>query len=290
MEHVYLKPTAPRSIGGVLDDAIRLYRVSFAKTWPLALCGRLLLAAPLLILQFQFAGAPTGDTQAMLGMIRSPSTWLPYLVATIITIGFYNALLVQIDGFAAPRVETFGRSLGTGFRLLPRTLFLFIVMIAAATLAGIGVGVAFGLLTAVASVVVRIILVAAVLLLGIYAWGRAFLANVALVVEDAGAFKSLGLSWTLIRDHWWRTATVYTIAIIIILAFNVVIAIVDGLVATLLHDYFAVAAVIGQLVAVIGGAVVMPFVPAVLLVMYYDLKLRKEGTDLAGRVNALTAQ
>jgi len=287
---VYVKPTAPRSIGGVLDDAIRLYRVSFAKTWPLALCGRLILAAPLLILQFQFAGARTGDTQAMLGMVKSPSTWLPYLVATIVTIGFYNALLVQIDGFAAPRTETFGRSLGLGFRLLPRTLVLFIVMVAAATLAGVCVGVAFGMLNAILSTAVRILLVTAVLLLGIYAWGRAFLANVALVVEDAGVFKSLGMSWTLIGDHWWRTATVYTIAIIIILVFNVVIAIADGLVGTLLHNYFAVAAVIGQLVAVVGGAVVMPFVPAVLLVMYYDLKLRKEGTDLAGRVNALTTQ
>jgi len=287
---VYVKPTAPRSIGGVLDDAIRLYRVSFAKTWPLALCGRLLLAAPLLILQFQFAGARTGDAQAMLAMMKSPGTWLPYLVAAIVTIGFYNALLVQIDGFAAPRDETFGRSLSTGFRLLPRTLLLFFVMVAAALLAGVCVGVAFGLLNAVASTILRILLVTAVLLLGIYAWGRAFLANIALVVEDAGVFQSLGMSWTLIRDHWWRTATVYTIAIIIILAFNVVIAIVDGLTGALLHNYFAVAAVIGQLVAVIGGAVVMPFVPAVLLVMYYDLKLRKEGTDLAGRVNALTTQ
>jgi len=163
-------------------------------------------------------------------------------------------------------------------------------MVGAGTLAGVCVGVAFGLLNTVASVVVRILLVTVVVLLGIYAWGRAFLANVALVVEDTGVFKSLGMSWTLIGDHWWRTTTVYTIAIIIILAFNVVIAIVDGLAATLLHNYFAVAAVIGQLVAVLGGAVVMPFVPAVLLVMYYDLKLRKEGTDLAGRVNALTTQ
>jgi len=287
---VYVKPTAPRSIGGVLDDAIRLYRVSFPKTWPLALCGRLLLAAPLLILQFQFAGARTGDAQAMLAMMKSPGTWLPYVIAAIVTIGFYNALLVQIDAFAAPRDETFGRSLSTGFRLLPRTLLLFFVMVAAALLAAFSVGVAFSLLNAVASTLLRILLVTMVLLLGIYAWGRAFLANVALVVEDAGVFQSLGMSWTLIRDHWWRTATVYTIAIIIILAFNVVIAIVDGLAGALLHNYFAVAAVIGQLVAVIGGAVVMPFVPAVLLVMYYDLKLRKEGTDLAGRVNALTTQ
>jgi hypothetical protein len=284
---VYVKATAPRSIGGVLDDAIRLYRASFAKAWLLALGGRLLLAAPLLILQFQFAGARTGDTQAMVAMFKSPSTWLPYLIAAIVTIGFYNALLVQIDGFANTRVETFGRSLGVGFRLLPRTLLMFIVMVLAASVVGVGVGIVFGLLGAAASTLVRAFLVIVLVVFGIYVWGRAFLANVALVVEDAGVFKALGLSWMLIGGHWWRTATVYTIAIIILLVFNVVIAVVDGLVGVVLHNSFGLAAVIGQLVAVAGGAVVMPFVPAVLLAMYYDLKLRKEGTDLAGRVNAL---
>ncbi len=287
---MYVRPTAPRSIGGVLDDAIRLYRASFAKAWPLALCGRLLLAAPLLILQFKFAGASTGDTQAILAMFRSPSTWLPYFVAAIVTIGFYNALLVQIDGFATTRLETFGRSLGAGFRLLPRTLLLFIVMVLAATLVGAVVGAAFGVLGAVASMLLRVLLVLLLVVLGIYVWGRAFLANVALVVEDAGVFKSRGMSWALIGGHWWRTATVYSIAIIILLVFNVVIAVVDGLVGVVLHDSFGIAAVIGQLVAVAGGAVVMPFIPAVLLAIYYDLKLRKEGTDLAGRVNALPAQ
>ncbi len=284
---MYAKATAPRSIGGVLDDAIRLYRASFAGAWPLALGGRLLLAAPLLILQFQFAGARTGDTQAMLAMFKSPSTWLPYFAAAIVTIGFYNALLVQIDGFATARLQTFGRALGMGFRLLPRTLLLFIVMVLAATLVGAAVGFVFGLIGALASTLVRFLLVFLLVLLGIYAWGRAFLANVALVVEDAGVFKSLGMSWTLIGGHWWRTATVYTLAIIILLVFNIVIAVVDGLVGVVLHNSFGIAAVIGQLVAVAGGAVVMPFVPAVLLAMYYDLKLRKEGTDLAGRVNAL---
>jgi hypothetical protein len=34
----------------------------------------------------------------------------------------------------------------------------------------------------------------------------------------------------------------------------------------------------------------MSFVPAILLATYHDLKLRKEGADLASRVNALAPQ
>src|SRR6185312_2273186 len=39
---MYTRPTAPRSIGGVLDDAIRLYRAAFSRCWVLALGGGVL--------------------------------------------------------------------------------------------------------------------------------------------------------------------------------------------------------------------------------------------------------
>jgi hypothetical protein len=44
------------------------------------------------------------------------------------------------------------------------------------------------------------------------------------------------------------------------------------------------------LISVAGGTVLMTFFPAVLVAMYYDLKLRREGADLASRVNALAPQ
>jgi hypothetical protein len=42
-----------------------------------------------------------------------------------------------------------------------------------------------------------------------------------------------------------------------------------------------------QIISLLGNALVTPLYSAVLLAIYYDIKLRKEGADLAGRVNAL---
>ena len=36
---MYVRPTAPRPIGGVIDDAIKLYRASFRTCLPIALIG-----------------------------------------------------------------------------------------------------------------------------------------------------------------------------------------------------------------------------------------------------------
>jgi Na+(H+)/acetate symporter ActP len=42
-----------------------------------------------------------------------------------------------------------------------------------------------------------------------------------------------------------------------------------------------------QLVSSVMNLFTMTFFPCVLLSVYYDLKLRREGSDLAGRVGAL---
>jgi hypothetical protein len=297
---VYVKPTAPRSIGGILDDAVRLYRDSFAKAWPLALCAQLALAVPLLFIRTQFAAvsgatanpmanpmAAAANPAAAMAVFKSPGIWLSYLAVMLVTIGFYNALLVLIDGLAAAKMETFGRSLSAGFRLLPRTLLLFLAMFAVAVIGTAIVGI---LVSIIHVPIVVGILVAASAALFLYAWGRAFLANIALVVEDAGAFSSLGMSWALIKNHWWRTATVYSIAIVIAAVFYVVISILSGVAIAVLHSSIDTAMIVSQLVSIIGGTVLMSFVPAVLLVTYYDLQLRKGGADLASRVNALAPQ
>jgi hypothetical protein len=300
---VYVKPAAPRSIGGILDDAVRLYRDSFAKAWPLALCAQLALAVPFWIIRTQLAAvrgatanamanpmAAAANPAAVMAMFKSPSVWLSYLAVVLVTIGFYNALLVLIDGLAMAKTESFGRSLTAGFRLLPRTFLLFLAMFGVAVIGTAIVGILVGILGTLHVPIVVGILVAASAALFLYAWGRAFLANIALVVEDAGVFSSLGMSWDLIKNHWWRTATVYGIAVVIAMVFYVVIGILSGVAIAVLHSSVDISMIVSQIVSIIGGTLLMSFVPAVLLVTYYDLQLRKGGSDLASRVNALAPQ
>lgn len=297
---MYVKPTAPRSIGGIVDDGIKLYGSAFAKSWPLSLLAQVLLAVPALILRYQMSGMQISvtnpqATQAMLAIFKSPSVWLSYIVMVIVFVGSYNALLVLLDGVAETKAESFGRSLAAGFRLMPRTILLFIVLGLAAAVVTLVVGIVGGILTAVLSRVLGSVISPIVIVLFggfvIYVWGRLFLSNIVLVVEDAGVFKSLGTSWALIKNHWWRAATIYTMALILVIVFYFLIGFATAaLVGVTMQGAFGMRAIIAQLVSMAGGTVLMSLVPAVLLTMYHDLKLRKEGTDLAGRVDALAAR
>jgi hypothetical protein len=287
---VYVRPTTPRSIGGVLDDAIQLYRSAFATTWAIALAGQLILAVPAFIVatRIKAVAVVPGNPMAMLGVYKSPAVWISYLIAVIVLIGISNALLLRGDAIATGKERTAGQCVAGGFRLLPRTILLFLVVMAVFAVGGALVGVVSVFVNTLP--VVKAIFFLALAVAALYVGWRIFLANAALVVEDAAVFKALKISWTLIKDHWWRTATVYSVAIVMAMVFYFVIAFLSGLVGGLLRGSEPMTTLISQVVGVAGGTILMAFMPAVVLAIFYDLRLRKDGADLASRVNALAQQ
>ena len=69
---MYVKPTTPRSIGGIVDDGIRLYRGAFSQCLPLALIGQICLFIPGIIIQYKFRGVlGVGNPQAVLADRKS---------------------------------------------------------------------------------------------------------------------------------------------------------------------------------------------------------------------------
>jgi len=280
---VYVKPTAPRSIGGVLDDSIRLYREGFTRAWILALCAQLLVAIPMFFVRLKIVGSSAVNPQALLAMYRSPAFWLPYIVGAIASIGFYNAIILQLSERFQGEVLPAGQSLARGFRLLPRVILLFLVF----ALGGAAIGVFF-LFAFKASIAARLILSILAFALVLYVLGRIYLANIALLVEDFGVFKSLETTWALTRGHWWRGATIYSVIVLIAVVFYFVIAFVTGLLAVALNPATSAAgSAVTELVSVLGTSLVVPLIPATLLCIYHDFKLRTEGADLATRVSAL---
>jgi hypothetical protein len=280
---VYTKPTEPRSIGGVLDDGLRLWRAAFSKAWPIALMGQLLMAIPLIIYWAKF-GVPLGGQQAAVLMMRgSVALSLVYLVFSIASIGFHNAVIAQTDATTRAAGQSIGQSLSIGFRLLGRA-FLMGVLVALAF--AIPVGVLFVILSA-APVMWRFIIGALVFLLFAYAVGKIILGTVILIVEDKGAPESLGRSWTLTSGYWWRVATILTVLVIVIVALFLFVGIIAGVVAAGTGSTAGISGVLIQLISLAGNTLVSPLYSAVLVAIYHDLKLRKEGADLAGRVSAL---
>ena len=279
---MFVKPTAPRSIGGVLDDSIRLYRQGFAKTWMLALGAQVLVGVPMLLARLKIAGTGMSNPQALLAIYLSPGIWLPYLAGAIASIGFYNAIVLQLSRLFQGEVLPVGRSLTSGYRLLPRVILLFLAFALCWTIIGVLFAIGFN-----AAIAVRVVLSIVALPLALYLLGRVYLAHVALIADDLGVFKAVETSWTLTRGHWWRGLTIYSVIAVIAIVFYLLIGFVAGLIAAALGPNSLAGVGLTELVSVLGAAVVFPLITASVLTIYYDFQLRSEGADLASRVNAL---
>jgi hypothetical protein len=228
-------------------------------------------------------GAPLGVQQPVVAMMRgSIGLSLAYLVVSIAAIGFHNAVIAQTDAATKTAGQTIGQSLTIGFRLLGRAFLMGILV-------GLAVALPLGVLFVIlvgAPMIWRVTVGGLAFLVLCYAIGKIILAAVILIVEDRGAPDSLSRSWTLTSGHWWRVATILTVLIIVIVAVFLFIGIIAGIVAATTGST-AITGILVQLISVLGNTLISPLYAAVLVAIYHDLKLRKEGADLAGRVNAL---
>lgn len=282
---MYVKPTAPRNIGGVLDDSIRLYREGFAKVWPLALAAQALLVVPTLLFRIKMLGSGVPNPQAALAMYMTFAFWLPYAAAFIASISFYNAITLQLSGVFNGQILPAGQSLRGGLRLMPRVISMFLFFFLCWAAAALLFYFAFK-----GSALIRAILSIVAFPLAVYLLGRVYLVNVALVADDLPVFKSVETSWALTRGNWWRGATIYTVIIVIVMVLYFVVGLCTGLVVAALGPKNIAGIGLTELFSLVGGTLLFPLITATMLGIYNDFKLRNEGTDLADRVNALASR
>ena len=94
-----------------------------------------------------------------------------------------------------------------------------------------------------------------------------------ILLEGRGPVQALGRSRRLVRGTWWR---VFGVGIVFtILSFFLLGAV--GIPAELAS---LVGSTVGNIAAVIGGAIVMPILPIAAILLYIDLRVRKEGYTL----------
>jgi hypothetical protein len=272
-----LMPTAPSSIGGVLDQAFRLYGKSVFPCMPIVLVTVLITIVPTILLSHNLQSLAASNPQAVLDMARSPNVLLVYLVMVAIGCVTYGALFAKINAIAHDEPLSIGGAFAIGLKRAP---FSFLV------------GVLFVMMVAIGCVLL--------LIPGIYLWGLFQLAFVVVVVERAGVFTSFGTSARLVSGNWWRASVIMFVAFVVMVVLFMVIALIAGIIAGIFGARAIAGAaaanpagvlstfqLIQQIVSAILDLFIMSFFPSVLLAVYYDLKLRKEGGDLAARVGEL---
>jgi hypothetical protein len=295
---VYTIPTEPRSIGGVLDDGLRLWRDSLGRTWPLALLAQLVVAIPFLVLGYKLQGAvpmvpgvpsrpmSAANAQAMLNLFKSPAIWLTYLGIVVLSALLYTALVLRIAAVANGVTSSLGAALSSALRLLPRLLLQFLLFFAAAAV--VGVAVALLALSGNRALVGLVFII--LFFVGAFVFGRVFFASLVLILDDAGAAESIAISWRLTRGYWWRCAGILLVLFIIGLVFSLVVGFISAALGGALGTSSLLASGISQFFSLLVNAVLGSLYPAVLIAILHDLRLRRQGGDLLSRADALARQ
>ena len=274
---MYQRPTVPRSIGGVLDDCLQLFKASLPSCWLPALLVSLVTG----VLSYYMAASmpltsasipPTQFFSLYRGLFAQFGLW--YLVVIVVTVVFYGMLIANIAAVARGETPAFGASLNKALRRAPALLLASIVF-------GISITVGFILL----------------IIPGFYVWNRLQLYMVPLVDEAQGPFTSLGASWRAVGGPWWRTATVVFVIFVILVVLEIILSLVAGSIGAIVGVGSGIsgnpALLLGrvQAITIFVGAILRifttPLIFAAFVALYQDLQLRKGGADLEARLGAL---
>jgi len=103
----------------------------------------------------------------------------------------------------------------------------------------------------------------------------------ALLFERIGPFKALNRSFSLVKGRWWATFLLWIVGYLLV---SIIGAIVQfgllGIGEAVASDDTIVAAVATVIGSTASAAVTYPFLAAVLTILYFDQRVRKEGFDL----------
>jgi len=112
--------------------------------------------------------------------------------------------------------------------------------------------------------------------------------------EGKGPVDALSESHRLVWGNWWRTAAILTVGFIIIFVIYLIAGVIIGVLAPIMvlggggtENVLLITLISGLLVGVLTSLLMTPFYIGLAIAIYWDLKLRKDGGDLAARVGAL---
>jgi len=246
----------PQSIGRVLDSGFKLFVKAFTGVLPLSLAAAAVIAAPN-IANVLMNGPETAE---------SPIPGLTVLVLFLVALPIYMILIAAVVYRLGAVAEMHEASTGPA---LARAVRCVLSLIGAAILYFLAM--AGGLIL----LIIPGIILSLSLSFGFFA----------IVLDGESALGALKRSHRLVWGNWWRTLAVVSVPVVIVMilylglgiAFGASIVMSDGRPAS---DVLITA----NLIEVAIGGITAPLIYSIMIAQYHDLKLRKEGHDLAARL------
>jgi hypothetical protein len=113
------------------------------------------------------------------------------------------------------------------------------------------------------------------------------IANEAIVLEDVGASVGLRRSWNLTTFYFWRVFGTSFAAWLLDLLLAELPLLFANYVFNILNVPLEISQVVKITIGQLTSLIIMPFSTAVAVLIYYDLRIRKEGFDLLVRANEI---
>jgi hypothetical protein len=235
-------------------------------------------------------------------------SFAPYLAADLVLAFIFQAVLTgMLTGALGRGLLGNNITIGGAWQIARVPEVIAVSLLVPLILLGIWVPVALVVVVlAVAKITALAVLVGVVGFIGAFVatvWIsiRLSLAVPAIVLEGAGPVAALKRSWQLVHGSWWRIFGITLLAGIVVAFIGAILQIPFAIVETLVggstglgsifnHSSTTVAAVAGpSLLAIIIGAIgsiiaatcTRPISAGVTVLLYADMRIRKEGLDLA---------
>jgi hypothetical protein len=113
----------------------------------------------------------------------------------------------------------------------------------------------------------------------------------AMFVENIGLGAAMGRSWGLVTGRWWRTfLIVFLVAVLLYVVRTALVAfaVVPLAVASIFFSSYVLLALTGA-ISVVVDALVNPVLQIALVLIYFDLRVRREALDLFQMAHRLAA-
>ena len=253
----------PLEVGDLLDETFRIYRRHF-----------LLFAGISVILAIPSAGLQGYSFFAIFNYLFSSSnagqlpdfnTLLPSLVA--LGIGYLVSILLAPFGYGAVIYAACESALGH-----PVTVVGALRAVLRRYFAILGYVLLIGLMG----------IVLCLLPLWIWIWVGWVAVLPVMFVENAGLGAAMGRSWHLVEGRWWRTFLILLLVGILWyfarVALEAFIGLANTLISVVATSYVVLA--VAQGAAIIVAALVNPVVQIAIVLIYFDLRVRREALDL----------
>lgn len=287
MSHPILRPLA---LGEILDGAFTLYRRNFPTFLITALIPTLGVAAGFVMLGSGYVQAMTSpDPPAVFAQMMS-GLWKMMLLGVAATLVMWPALTRQAAQAYTGQPTSVADGFSAGARAMLPLLGAAIVAAIGMLLAGFGVGIVltivvmiFGAMGTVMGVVGAMLLALGYVAFFFAAFAVLFAVVPAVVVEGAGPIEALERSFTLARSGLRKVAGVMTVAMMISYLPMMAVMAFTGGIAQMMDSSNVPSAgqfITQQLLSTGVGVLTTPFLASVIVLLYFDRRVRTEALDV----------